>query len=695
MEKNSPFKRTNRKGRSGHRHLVYLRGEIGYTSTNKGHSHRVIRSVNPEAAGWEVLLEDGHDHTLEDFTPNEVSIPDEEENEIISDCKRLLRLSEDYEADFRKKGKESERFVSLEGEGQWDKAVKNKLEGEDRPALTFNEIEPKLDLLTGYQTRNRTDIRYLPVEGGDARVADLLSILVKNITEQNNYDVEETEVFEDEAIVGRGLFNVDVSYEDNFEGDIKIERFPWKDCYLGQHNKKTGEDREYDIKERWYSLAKIKQLWPEKAEEIQAKYQQKLEPDGEFRSTPDDEYAEGDLGEIELSPDFVDIAKKEFRVLEVWRREYSRVVVLADPENDFFLNTEGWNKEDVQSVKTIPVLTSVQRNISRLRVTKIAAATVLEDYYSDLFERYFPIVPVYAKKRGKTIWGKVEPLKDPQREVNKRRSQIADILNKVACYGWFYDDQTFMDEREERKFKKNSSRPGFCQKVDDVTHKPEKVEGIKFPGELATYDEIASGKMKEIANINPDMLGMPSNAPSGIAAMERKRAGLIGNEFLYDNLALAKRVIGRILIRLIQKVYTPERIMRIVANRVAQHPNEGNQVGGKSLQESSEQELLTLLQTDDLSKYDVVVSENPHSATSRQATFQMWAELASQGVPVPPTYLAELSDVPDKEKLIEGIQQMQQAEQASEDKKYQTELMKTIIGQQGKSGGTSPKEAAR
>ena len=71
-------------------------------------------------------MEDGHDHTLEDFVPGEVSIPDESENEVVSECKRLLRLSEDREADFRKKGKESERFVSLEDEGQWDKEVKNK-----------------------------------------------------------------------------------------------------------------------------------------------------------------------------------------------------------------------------------------------------------------------------------------------------------------------------------------------------------------------------------------------------------------------------------------------------------------------------------------------------------------------------------------------------------------------------------------
>lgn len=695
MENNPTFKRTSRKGRGGHRHLVYLRGEIGYTSTNKGHSHRVVKGMDPEVGGWEVLPKDGHEHVLEDFAVNEDLTPDEDESEVWSDCKRLLQLSEEREADFRKKGKESERFISLEGDGQWDKKAKDTLESEDRPALTFNEIEPKIDLLVGYQTRNRTDIRYFPVEGGDARVADILTLLAKNITEQNDYDVEETEVFEDEAIVGRGFFNIDVSHDENIDGDIIIERFPWNECYLGPHSKKTGKDLEYLIKEKWYSLAKIKQLWPEKADEITSKYQPKLDPAGEYHSTPGNEYEEGDLGEIELSPEFIDVAKKEFRVLEVWRKEYSRVNILVDAENDLFLNTDGWGKEDINSAKTIPTLTSVERKVSRIRVTKAAVGIVLEDYYSDLFEKHFPIVPVYAKKRGRAVWGKVESLKDPQREVNKRRSQIADILNKVACYGWFYDAETFMDEREENKFRRNSSRPGFTQKVANITQKPEKVEGVKFPGELATYDQIASSKMKEIANVNLEMLGMTSDAASGVAIMERKRSGLVGNEYLFDNLALAKRAIGRILVSLIQKVYTPERILRVVANRVARSPEQSNMIAGKPFQEFSEQELLTLLETDDLSKYDVVVGENQSSPTVRQTTFLMWAELASQGVPVPPEYLADLSDAPDKEKLIEGIKQMQQAAQASEDRKYQTELLKTVISKQGKGGETSPQEAAR
>ena len=92
------------------------------------------------------------------------------------------------------------------------------MESIERAALTINEIEPKIDLLSGYQRQNRTDFKFMPVEEGDQRVADILNVVVKNITDQCQYPHEETLVFEDMAIRGRGCFNIYVSNEKNILG---------------------------------------------------------------------------------------------------------------------------------------------------------------------------------------------------------------------------------------------------------------------------------------------------------------------------------------------------------------------------------------------------------------------------------------------------------------------------------------------
>ncbi|NIT02544.1 MAG: hypothetical protein GTO09_10475, partial [Candidatus Latescibacteria bacterium] len=107
------------------------------------------------------------------------------------------------------------------------------------------------------------------------------------------------------------------------------------------------------------------------------------------------------------------------------------------------------------------------------------------------------------------------------------------------------DDETFSDPVEEKNFRATSSQPGFVAKVSSTERPPSMVEGVRFPTELANYVNIAMAHMREIMNINPELLGINSKAESGIAIAEKKRQGLIGNEYLFDNLSNAKRTLGK------------------------------------------------------------------------------------------------------------------------------------------------------
>lgn len=677
-----------------HSHIAYLNKASGQgvTSTDSGHSHPVTYIQAQEAiadpmtgevmsegmqSGWSIgAAEDGHSHQFIEAVKPKKKKPTEPEK-AVEEVKALFKRAKEEEADSRKKAEESEAFFMGE---QWEDSTRNKLEAEDRAALTFNEIEAKIDLLSGYQRQNRYDMKFYPVEEGDAAVADILTAVVKNIQDQCNYELEETKVFEDEMIPGRGVFNVYVDYDRNIHGDIITERFPWRDVFFGPHEKEDLSDCEYLIKARWFSKGKVKQMWPDKAKDINTTFD--LYDAGDTtKGYATNAYDNPDSTQaiVGADPDFVNIAKKEIRVLECWRKEYTSVPVLVNQADDYYVTARDWDAKDVAAVKTIPGFTSVTRRITDMRVTTTASDVLLNDKFNDTDE--FLVVPVYAKKRGNKWWGKVEAAKDPQREINKRRSQVTDILNKVATYGYFYDDQTFADPKEENKFKKNVSKPGFTQKVNDVNRKPVKEEGVKFPGEIVNMIGIDSQKMREILNINMEMSGQQGNATSGVAIAERKRQGLTGNEFLFDNLSLAKRQLGRIYVKLIQKIYTPERIMRLLENRAQR---EGVEIQGKPMAEmegAEKQAIFDLLQSSDLTKYDVVVGESANSPTQRLANFAMFMEMASKGLPIPPQMLIKLSPLPEEEKneMLAQLAQQQQAAQEAEDKKYSTEIQKTII----------------
>lgn len=636
---------------------------MGWTEGPGGHVHDILPEV-PE-------------------TEKPKEKPPGDETAIVSEVIRLFQTARSGEDECRKMANESEDFYAGK---QWDPKIKKELELADRAALTMNEIEPKIDLLSGYQRQNRSDIKYLPVEEGDQRVVDILNTVVTNILDQCNYEHEETNVFDDGMITGRGFFHAYVDYDKNPLGDIVVEQFPQSDCYLGPHKRVDCKDLEYLCKAQWFSEAKMKQMFPDKADSIARNMAEVMG----LRTTPmetqekPDAYdagfnaQEGVPAPLAIAPDplMVDVARKEFLLVECWRKEYDRenVAIIGNETKSL----KDWDEAEVSGAKQLAKVT--EKRIDRLRVTLVAGTVFLSDEYNDLYGDAFPLVAFYAKRRNGKYWGKIEAAKDPQREINKRHSQIVDILNKAAAYGWFYDASTFPDQPAEKKFKENAATPGFTLKVTDINRVPLQIEGIKFPNEISALEEISTTKLREIMNINPELLGIDSKSESGLAQIEKKRQGLIGNEFLFDNLNLCKKQLGRIIIRLMQKVYTPERTMRVLSGQASKNPQ--MMVGGQPMTGEGvdrTQEITTLLTTTDLSKYDVAVSESAHSPTQRRANFAAWADLAGKGIQVPPSLLVQLSDLEDKDTVLQAMEAQAKAQMDLENRKIDAEITKSKI----------------
>lgn len=696
-----PDLRVTVRQKNGHYHIAYVNETSGkgITSEAKGHVHQigqdfdVISHPNPQPGmppiqtpqikGWMVLPagEDMHTHELTDYAGKQKE-KDQSDEEIAKENIKLYKEAKDYEGEARKNAQESEDFVMGK---QWDDEVKRDLNAKDRAALTINEIEPKIDLLSGYQRRNRMDIKLLPIEEGDSKVAQILNVAIKNILDQTNFEHEDSKVFEDEMITGRGNYNVYIDYESNIRGDIKVERFPWGDVFYGPHEKEDLSDCEYLIKTKWFSKAKLSQMYPDKVDELQKElngYKLQAEDNQKLHYNPGEGYDDPDI-KWQFSPDtdLIDIQRKEFRIIEVWRKEYIKAHVFANAKDDFYFNAEGWTDADIKAVKTLPGFSVIQRNIHKIRVVKTASKTLISDEKPDLAWDDFYMVPVYAKKRGKSWWGKVEAAKDPQREINKRHSQIIDIANKMTSYGWLIDGNTFNKPNEEEKFKRTSTSPGFVVEVADIGRPPQRVEGPKFPTELVNIMAIDSQKIKEIMNVNLEMSGQAKSTQSGVAIAQQKQQGLLGNEYLFDNHTLAKKKLARLILRLIQKVYTPERVYRVLQN---QDFKSKVQIEGKPLEEYPKELILAMLKDADLTKYDIAIAESPWSPSNRLANFMMWSDMAKQGIAIPPQLLIELSDLPDKEKALQAIASQQQAAAQQEQAKMNMEVGKTQIAAQSK-----------
>jgi len=646
----------------------------GFTSVGPdGHTHPV--SFDPMLGEIELLPSGAtiHSHEVDELPVGEVEDTelDKTDAEVVSYIQDLYKEVEAYEKDSRVQGDESYRFYHGE---QWDKGDKSSLEAEGRAALTINEIAPKVDLITGFQRQNRTDVRLFPIEEGDSRTASILTTVIKNITDRNNFNQVESNVFLDTVVPGRGLYNVYVSYEKDLLGSIIVERLGWKDAYLAPHSNQDLTDCEYIVKTKMFAKSKLVRMYPEKKEEIEQMYGLVDALIGPLSDHPGHQYDFPDnLNRISLSDNF-DTLKKTIKVYECWLREYKTAYTVANMDTGF---VKVYNQLSNKDMKTIEKMgfEVIRRTYCQMRVIKIAGNVLLSNELEDT--EYFPIIPVYAKTSDNGFYGLVNPVKDCQREINKRTSQSIDIINKMSSYGYFYDQNTFLDVTEENNFRRNSSQPGFCIKVADLAKQPQQTQGIKMPIEVVSALELASTKMRQILNISPEAQGFAQREISSVALIETRRSTMTALEFLFDNMAQAKKLMTKVILSHLTKVYNAERILRILNNK---NPSTQNQADENAI---NEQMVAELLVNADVDKFDVAIDVSPQSATIRSANFALILQMMQMGIQMDPSLIIELSDLPDKDKILGKLNEVAEAARADSKMKSDTEINKVIASKTG------------
>jgi hypothetical protein len=688
----------------GHTHLIFLDDlGIGITSRDNKHRHDVgvkpeeqaeIETIQamklqgilppdaPEPSGELIIFSaDGHTH---DFAPQRFSETTsgesgKSEDDWVSDVQAKVDLGEEYQQEFKDNGDLSIGYY--DGTQQWSSDDKSNLQESMRAAITLNKIEPLIDLLVGFQRQNKLDIKYLPVEGGDQVIADIYNLVSKNITEATNYDYEQTIAFRDSAIVGRGLLNTKIRYDRNPLGDIVIEHYPWDEVVFGEHDKLDLGDCEFIAKTKWLSRNKVEGLWPKKAKNI-------IWPAEEDKGKTREDPTAGGVSGLK----WVDGYKKRVKAVECWIKEFEQVHVVMNHEEEVFIEADDWTSEDISKVKTIEGFTVIPIAKTFMRVVKIAGNVLISNEIDDNFDTEFPIVPVYAKKMKNKIWGKVEGMKGIQEEINKRHSQIIDIVNKMINWNWLVGGTTFDDENQKEEFIRNSSTPGaVLTSSDPVNNPPVKLESSGFPTGIANLEQLSTQTLREISNINAELQGISTRAESGVAIAEKKRQSMLGNEFLYDNLSLANRLEGRILLKLIPKVWTPERILRLVED--SSQGQQGLTLGGREFvgqqqaqdqTQISSEDVMRALEDTDISKFDVVVTESRYTPTVRQENLSQFIELARVGAPIPTEIFIEFFDIPEEQKktIMASITAQREREQHLEEGRQQTEITKTQIANQ-------------
>ena len=138
--------------------------------------------------------------------------------------------------------------------------------------------------------------------------------------------------------------------------------------------------------------------------------------------------------------------------------------------------------------------------------------------------------------------------------------------------------------------------------------------------------------------------------------MLRQGAGLTTLQGLFDNLDRAQKLLGRLMIDVIQTNFTPGKVKKILEGQEPA-PQFYNKAFGK---------------------YNAVVEEGLNTSTQRQMQFAQLLQLKEAGVPVPNETLLDACTLQDKTKLVETIKQQEQQQAQMQQQEAQASLQEMV-----------------
>ena len=597
-----------------------------------------------------------------------------EDNIIVPNSKLIkfrdwFRSAVDKSSNWRKEAHEDFAFVSGK---QWRDEDKTALESQGRPAITINKIKPLINVLSGYQRLNRYDIDFLPRTNDDMQLCNVRKGVTKYIMDMCDYEYHESRTFLDGSICGVGWFEVKYQFDQEIaDGEAKILRVDPFNMYVDPEAREDDfSDAKFLIRARWADKDELKLVYPKYADDI----------DKQVRVY---DYEEDSLEFSGTEALYYQKENQKLRLVECWykTREKETFYLLADgrmiPKAE--VKVEMFMTGQVERTRTVPV--------NKVRVCVFFDQIMLEDIDSPYEHGEFPFVPFTAYRLDTDYpSGVVRDLKDPQREINKRRSQTLHVLNTSSNSGWLTEEGALTPD-QELKLRKMGATPGAILHIGvGAMSKIQRIQPPNPPTALLQAEQQAMTDLPAISGINEALMGTDiASSASGRAIELKQKQAITHIAPMFDNLRKAKKKIANILWGrrghkgIIPQYYTEDKVYRV----------EGQ--GGKpdfirvNQQVQQQDPLRGIIQTtlNDLSQgeFDVVIADTQASATQRSA--QMWSlvdAVSKLGVPGDLVFdiIIDLSDIPNKDDIKERWQQrqQQQAQQAQQQAQQQLELEK-------------------
>jgi hypothetical protein len=574
--------------------------------------------------------------------------------------------------DFVKKAQRCDDFLL---DQQWDKADKDALREEGRPALTINKILAAVSTLLGEQIQNRTEVLFRPSAGSPAETAEALTKVWTQISRNNQLPWVRSEVYCDGLTRSRGFFDVRLDFSDALMGEVRITQLNSKNVLIDPDADDYDPDTWNDVFiTKWMTWQDISVLYNE--------------ADGEHLKTKESAGFAGEYDSIEhardrfagLTPlswlsgegDNLD-AMRALRVIERQHRKLDKQLHFVDIETgDTRPVPEGWDRDRIAAFleKTGGKLSTMKRLVKRLRWTVTCDDVVLHDEWSPY--QHMTVVPYFPLFRyGRTL-GVVENLLDSQELLNKASSQELHVINTTANSGWIIE-QDSLANMTVPELEMVGAKTGLVIEFRKGSTPPQKILPNQVPTGLDRITFKAEEHIKTISNVTDTMMGQDREDVAAKAIAYKRQSSSVTHTKFTDNLQRTDYILARNVLALVQEYYTEPRILGITKDGI------GNET--ETLEINMPDPATGRIVNDlTLGEYDIVITSTPQRDTLEDSQFEQARALREIGVQLPDSVLIENSRLLGRAEILKAIEEAKSSPEAQQARELQQRAMLADIG---------------
>lgn len=505
---------------------------------------------------------------------------------------------------------------------------------QNRRQFQFNRIRRVINMISGYQRRNRKTTIVTPMHEKDQDGADDFSQLIQWVNNNANVYNTISDAFQGACVSGLNLLSVWMDYRsDPINGEIKVDNMYYNGILIDPTFKKQDlSDASFIWTRKWMTKDQIVALLPEREQDI-ISIPYSANRDDKFIFLPENYQ----YGIRELLP-----------YDEYWYKDIRPVKLLVDSDSG---ETSEWSGDDEGLSMFLEMNPSLKTITIHKETVKLGILVANQEMYNGknpfnidrypfvgVFGYFEPEMPYFTLK----IQGVVRGLRDAQYLYNRKRIIECDILESQINSGIKYKESSLIDPNDA--FLNGQGRALALRdsaSMDDV----QIIQPPQIAPSMMELTKALGDEIQNISGVNEELLGSSTDEKAGILSMLRQGAGLTTLQVLFDQLDMSQKILGQLCIELMQSNWGIGKVRQIL---------------GKEPSPEFENKLFN--------KYNSNVEEGSLTTSQKQMEFLQLMQLKEAGIQIPDSVLIEKAQIQGKKDLIDAMaaqsEQMQKSEQA-------------------------------